>query len=496
LQGVISGRQLRSRDDEALAFASIARVAPLLAQGQLSPEALTELALTRIQELDDDINAFICVMADSARAKARAASREIKAGRWRGALHGIPIAVKDLFHTSDAATTFGSRDLQAAPPGEDATAVRRLREAGAIIIGKTNLDPFAFGSTTDNPHFGSTRNPWRLDCHAGGSSGGSAAAVAAGLAFAALGTDTGVSIRQPAACCGIVGVKPTFGLVSTANAMRLSATFDHVGPMTRTVGDAALLLNALAGQDTSDPTSLHLEPVDFVTALAAPVEGLIAGVPRRFFFDDCHPDILAAVEAAIAALATLGVRIRETDLRHASEANQLASIIASVEAAASHAADLAARPEIFRVDLREWLQQGAKYSAQDFARAQQARGRLIEDCGRTLAGIDLLVMPTAPVAAAPILVDRSADEARRWRNTGPFITLDMPAISVPCGFTADGLPIGLQIVGKRLRETDILRVAHAYESAAGWTSRHPHLAVLGERSKQAEQGSWRSAEHG
>jgi aspartyl-tRNA(Asn)/glutamyl-tRNA(Gln) amidotransferase subunit A len=481
---VITAEHLRSREgEEALAFASIARVAPLLACCELSPEALTELALARIEVLDDEINAFICVMADRARAAARAASREIKAGQRRGALHGIPVAVKDLFHTRDAVTTFGSRDVQGAPPGEDATAVRRLREAGAVIIGKTNLDPFAFGSTTDNPHFGPTCNPWRLDCHAGGSSGGSAAAVAAGLAFAALGSDTGVSIRQPAACCGIVGVKPTFGVVSAANAMRLSPSFDHVGPMTRTVEDAALLLNILAGHDPSDATSLHGEPVDFVAALAAPVEGLTAGVPRRFFFDDCDTEILAAVEAAIAAIGVLGVHIKEIDLPRMPEANQLASFIASVEAAALHAADLATRPNIFRADFREWLQQGAKYSAEDCTRARQARSRLIEDCGRTLAGIDVLVMPTVPIPAAPIAVDPRADETRRWRNTGPFITLDMPALSVLCGFTADGLPIGLQLVGKRLREIDILRVAHAYESGAGWRDRHPHLAVSSKRSK-------------
>jgi aspartyl-tRNA(Asn)/glutamyl-tRNA(Gln) amidotransferase subunit A len=378
------------------------------------------------------------------------------------------VALKDLYATRGTATTFGSRLFADWVPDFDAAAVERLKGVGAVLIGKTNLHELAFGTTSANAHYGPVHNPWRLDHHPGGSSGGSAAAVAAALAYAATGSDTGASIRQPAACCGIVGIKPTFGRVSKYGALPLSWSQDHAGPLTRTVADAAVLLQVLAGYDARDPTTVDYPVPDFSAGLHQGVKGARIGVARGFFFDDCDPEITTAVDAAIRVLEDQGARVEEIVLADMDAAYAAGVITIGAEGAAYHAADLRDRPELFSDELRAGFELGSFYKAADYVQAQRLRQHLIAQIGRDMAGFDAVVMPTAPVVATPIKGNPPEHAMLRPRNTMPFNALGLPAISVPCGFTAAGLPIGLQIAGHPFDEATVLRVAAAYEAATDW----------------------------
>jgi aspartyl-tRNA(Asn)/glutamyl-tRNA(Gln) amidotransferase subunit A len=462
---------MASADD--LAFASITELAPRLAAKEVSPVELTEAMLARIERHDPDLNAYITVTADSARHAARAAEAAIMAGHALGPLHGIPVALKDLYATRGVATTYGSPLFADWVPDFDGAAVERLKRAGAVILGKTNLHELAYGTTSANAHYGPVRNPWRRDHHPGGSSGGSAAAVAAGLAYAAMGSDTGASIRQPAACCGIVGIKPTFGRVSKFGALPLSWSQDHVGPLTRTVADAALLMQALAGFDPRDPTSVDRPVPDFGADLDKGVRDTRIGVVRGFFFDDCDPEIVGAVDVAIRVLEDQGARIDELELADMDAAYAAGVITIAVEGAAYHAADLRARPELFSDELRAAFQLGSFYQATDYVQAQRLRRHLIDQVGREMAGLDAVVMPTTPIPPTPIAANPPGHAMLRPRNTMPFNALGLPAISVPCGFTTAGLPIGLQIAGHAFAEAMVLRIARAYEHATDWRRTPP-----------------------
>jgi aspartyl-tRNA(Asn)/glutamyl-tRNA(Gln) amidotransferase subunit A len=458
---------------EDLVFAGIAELAPRLAAKELSPVEVTEATLARIEELEPKLNAFITVTAEAARAAARAAEAAIMAGDHLGPLHGIPVAIKDLYATRGVATTYGSPLFADWVPDFDAAAVERLKRAGAVLVGKTNLHELAYGSTSANAHYGPVRNPWRLDHHPGGSSGGSAAAVAAGLAHAAMGSDTGASIRQPAACCNLVGIKPTFGRVSKFGALPLAWSQDHAGPLTRTVRDAALVLQALAGHDPRDPTSVPRTVPDFSADLERGIRGSRIGVARAFFFEQCDPEVVVAVEAALAVLEDLGTIVEEVTLPDMAAAFTVGTITIVVEGAAYHAADLRARPELFSRELRASFELGSFYSGIDYVQAQRLRRHLMLETDRALAGLDAVVMPTSPVPATPIASSPPEHAMLRPRNTMPFNVLGLPALSVPCGFTAGGLPIGLQIVGKAFDEAGILRIAQAYEQATDWHRRRP-----------------------
>ena len=458
---------------DELAFATIAELAPRLAAKEISPVEVTDAVLARIERYDPALNTFITVTADSARHAARAAEAAIMAGHHLGPLHGIPVALKDLYATRGVATTYGSRLFADWVPDFDAAAVERLKQAGAVILGKTNLHELAYGTTSANAHYGAVRNPWRQDHHAGGSSGGSAAAVAAGLAFAALGSDTGASIRQPAACCGIVGIKPTFGRVSKFGALPLSWSQDHVGPLTRSVADAALLLQVLAGHDPRDPTSVDRPVPDFAADLNEGVQGSRIGVVRGFFFEDCDPEVVDAVDAAIQMLEDLGARIEEIALADMDAAYAVGVITIAVEGAAYHAADLRERPELFSDELRAAFELGSFYQATDYVQAQRLRRHLTLQVSREMADLDAIVMPTSPVPATPIEASPPGHAMLRPRNTMPFNALGLPAISVPCGFTAAGLPIGLQVAGHAFDEAGVLRIARAYEQATSWHRRPP-----------------------
>ena len=463
-------------DDATLCYRSIAELARDLRRGTLSPVEVTEASLRRIERLEPRLNAFIVVLAERALAEARQAERELRAGTSRGPLHGVPIALKDLVDVAGVPTTAGSgprRDVLAAT---NATITRRLRAAGAVLIGKTNLHECAYGVTSANPHFGPVCNPWRLECVPGGSSGGSGAAVAAGLCAGAVGSDTGGSIRIPASLCGIVGLKPTYGLVSRAGVVALSWSQDHLGPMTRTVEDAALMLGALAGPDVRDPASANVESADYLTRLGHGLAGLRVGVPRAYFWEQLDPAVERSTAAALGALERLGGRVREVDLPLMDEAMAAQQVISFAEAAAYHEADITSRPGAFGLDVRERLQAGLAVRAVDYLRAQRVRARLIEVMGAAMRGVDLLATPATPVVAPPIEgADAALLRGPLTRCTGPFNLTGLPALALPCGFTAEGLPIGLQFVGRAFNEATVLRAGHALEAALDLTWRRPPL---------------------
>ena len=455
------------------AYESIADLSARIAAGSISPVEVTEQLLARIERLDGRLNTYITLMSDAARRAAREAEEAIGAGDHRGPLHGVPVAVKDLFATRGVTTTSGSLLFAERVPDHDAAVVERLRRAGAVLVGKTNLHELAFGTTSANPHYGPVRNPWDTACHPGGSSGGSAAAVAAGLAYGALGSDTGASIRQPAACCGIVGLKPTYGLVPRHGCFPLAWSMDHVGPMTRTVRDAALMLGVLAGDDPRDPASVAHPVPDYLEGLERGVEGSRIGVVRAYFFERCDPEVAGAVEAALDVFCGLGARLEDVSLPEMEAARAAGEVILFTEAAALHAAARRKRPECFSDELGALLEMGGLYTAVQYVQAQRVRRVLSEQTARALSGLDALVMPTVPIPATPIEDDPPGHASLRPRNTIVFDLVSLPAISIPCGFTSSGLPVGLQIVSKAFDEPGVLRVAHAYEQATEWHTRRP-----------------------
>ncbi len=456
-----------------LAFTGIAELAPRIAAGEVSPLALTEATLARIEAQNEALNAFMTVTVAQALEAARAAEAEIARGQVRGPLHGVPLAVKDLFATNGVRTTGGSKLLDDWVPEHDAAAVERLETAGAVLLGKTGMHELAYGTTSNNAHYGPVRNPWDPACHPGGSSGGSAAAVAAGLAFGALGSDTGCSIRQPAACCGIVGLKPTFGRVSKFGALPLSWSMDHVGPMTRSVADAALMLQVLAGPDPRDPNCVDRAVPDYSKALTGDIGGTRIALARGFFFADCDPEVAAAVEAAADALGGLGARVEDVELPEMETAYLVGGVTIACEAAAYHAKSLRERPEAFSEELRASLELGGFYSAVDYLQAQRLRRGITETILHAMAPFDAVLTPTSPVPATPLDDTPPGHGALRHRNTIPFNLTGLPAISLPCGVTRAGLPIGLQIAGRAFDEAGVLRIARAYEAATEWRARHP-----------------------
>jgi len=465
-----------TRTDEDLAFASIAELAPKLKSQKISPVELTELALSRIDQHDGTLNSFITVMADQARAEAKAAEQGIASGGYLGPLHGIPIAVKDLYATKGTRTTYGSLLFSDWVPDHDAALVERLKAAGAVILGKTNLQELAYGTTSANPHFGQVYNPWKTGFHPGGSSGGSASALAAGLTWMALGSDTGASIRQPAACCGIVGIKPTFGRLSKHGCLPLSWSMDHTGPMTRGVRDAALTMNLLAGYDPRDPCSVDRPVPDFLAGLEQGIAGKRIAIVRKFFMEEGDPEVMAGVEATLPVLESQGAVIEEIELPHIEDAFKAGTLTIVTEGASYHADHLKNRADAFSPQCRADFELGRLYKATDYIQAQRLRRHLMEEVAKVMAPIDALVMPTSPITATPAEGNPPDHPVFRVRNTIPFNFLGLPGISIPCGFSSEGLPIGLQIIGKAFDEAGILNIAHAYEQATDWHRQRPALA--------------------
>jgi aspartyl-tRNA(Asn)/glutamyl-tRNA(Gln) amidotransferase subunit A len=461
---------------------SIAELAPLLRDGTASPVEVTHATLDRIAKVDGHLNSFIAVTADQAIAAARRAEAEIAAGGWRGPLHGVPIALKDLFNTAGVVTTNGSRIFKDTVPAADAVVTAKLTQAGAVIVGKNNMHEFAFGSTTNNPHFGPCRNAWNQEHIPGGSSGGSGAAVAARLCFMSMGSDTGGSVRSPACLNGIVGHKPTYGLVSRRGVFPLSWSLDHAGPLARTVRDAALTLQVIAGHDPADPSSASSPIPDYSAALDGDVRGLRVGVPREYFFARASEEVETHVRAAIRTLEGLGATIVEVSLPHVALGPTAGMTIISVEAAEVHTPWLRTRPSDYGADVRPRLQAGALFSGVEYTRAQRIRTLMQQEFRDAMTRADVLAMPTnaipAPRLDQTMIPVRGAEVwvmALMPSLTIPHNLTGAPALTVPCGFAASGLPIGLQIVGRPFEDATVLRVGHAYEQATDWHRRRPAI---------------------
>jgi len=458
----------------------ITELARLLRDREISSFEATRAYLERIERLNPRLNAYISVTAELAEAQARQADSEIGAGSYRGPLHGVPVGIKDLFDVEGVPTTFGSKILRNSPAAPaDAAVVARLKQAGAVILGKQNLHEFAFGITSENPHFGVVRNPWNTACSPGGSSGGTASAVAAGLCAAGMGSDTGASIRAPASFCGVVGLKPTYGRVSRRGALPLAWSLDHAGPLARTVADSALMLQAIAGFDPQDPGSADALVPDFSAQLDVGVSGLRVGVPREHFFDLVEPDVDRLVRDALGVLEGLGARLEEVSLPHTPHAQVAGNVIMSTEAAAWHATWLRERPRDYGADVLARIRGGQLVRAVDYLAAQQMRTLIQDDFRRAFEHVDVVVVPTVPLVAPPIGHTQEArgplhvaPRAIANRATVPCNLTGMPAISVPCGFS-DGLPVGLQVMGAAFDEARVLRVAAAYEAATSWRASRP-----------------------
>ena len=464
--------------DDGTLFSSIAETRARMDAGAFGPVALTEALLTRVDRHQNSLNSFITVTRETALREAAVAEAELKAGKSRGPLHGIPLAYKDLLATAGVRTTLASRAYSDWVPDYDASLVRRLRDTGAIMLGKLNLSEGAADSSSQSSAFGGPRNPWNPERITGGSSGGSAAAVAAGLAFGAIGSDTAMSIRQPAALCGIVGLKPTYGRVSKHGAMALSFSLDHLGPMTRTVRDTALMLQVMAGHDSEDPTTVDVPVPDYVSAVdQAPsrLEGMRIGIPRRPFYDDLAEGWERVIENALGVLSELGAEMEEFTLPHAEDLNHIGSLIIFAEGAAFHADAFRRVPETFGPGLRALVESGQNFSAVHFIQAQRVRRKLCEETLAAIAPYDALVLPTTPLPACPVEEDNPNLTGPRLRNTLLFIVLGLPAISLPCGFDGDAMPVGLQIVGKGFAEDRLLALARVYERETGWHTHHPSL---------------------
>jgi aspartyl-tRNA(Asn)/glutamyl-tRNA(Gln) amidotransferase subunit A len=447
---------------------TIREVAPLLRGRKLSPVELTRETLARIGRENARLNAYLTVLEESALREAREAERAIMAGEYHGPLHGVPVSVKDLFYTRGQRTTAGSKIYADFVPGYDAAAVQRLRAAGAVLLGKTNMHELAYGITNNNPHYGPARNPADTTRIPGGSSGGSAAAVAAGLCFASLGTDTGGSIRIPASLCGVVGLKPTFGRVSRWGVIELGWTQDHVGPLARTAWDAAVVLQAVAGHDPRDSHSAEVPAPDFLEGIDAGVEGLRVGVPQNYFFERLAPEVEAAVRGAIRALEQMKAQVRPVRVESISEATEASRLTLLAEAAALYSEELRRRPLDFGADVRALLEQGQALPAADYVNAQRLRARFRAELDELFRQVDVLITATTPTVApaigqAAVSIGGAEEDVRlaSTRLVRAFNFAGIPAVSVPCGVSSDGLPIGLHIAGRAFDEATVLRVAHA-----------------------------------
>ena len=482
-----------------LNWLSIQEAHSQLTSRQISSVELTQACLDRIEAVEDRVQSFLTLTPETALAQAEAADRMLAAGEG-GPLTGVPVQIKDVMCTEGVPTTCASRMLENFVPVYSATAVERLMGQGAVMLGKGNMDEFAMGSSCENSAFHPTMNPWDLERVPGGSSGGAAASVASGEAIYALGSDTGGSVRQPAALCGVVGLKPTYGLVSRYGLIAFASSLDQIGPVGRTVMDCALALNAIAGHDPRDATSVHQEPKDYAASLGQDIKGLRLGVPEEYFVDGMEPGSRKAVDEAILALEGLGASVRPVSLPTTRYALACYYIIAPSECSANLARydgvkygysyqdtndmwealektrEYGFGPEVTRrVMLGTYALSSGYYDAY-YLKAQQARTLIRQDFDRVFQDVDALVTPTSPVTAFKI-GEKSGDPVQMYLIdvcTLPVNISGLPGLSVPCGFS-DGLPVGLQLIGPQFSEETLLRTAHAYESATGWSKARPAL---------------------
>ena len=466
------------------ALKSIADLSRLIAAGEISPVELTRQTLDRIERLDSQLNSYITTTADLALRQAEAAEREIHAGNRRGPLHGIPYALKDLFFTKGIKTTAGSRVFDDFVPSYDATVVEKLAAAGTVLLGKTGLHENAYGITSNNPHFGAVRNPWDTSCIPGGSSGGSAAALAAGLCSFSLGTDTGGSIRIPASFCGVAGLKPTFGRVSRYGVFPLSHTLDHVGPFAWTAEDLWYIFAAMTGQDAQDESTVDRPlPVPQFSAEAS-LQGRKIGVPANFYFENLDPEVEAATRAALAEMEMLGAELVEVTVPDIEEFNLIARLIQIAEASSVHVNNLDSRREDYGDDQQTLLDQGRFVTAVDYLNAQRRRRQLNREFYELFDHLDALAAPAVAILPAKIgqtsvVVNGIEEDVRMMitRNARALNMTGLPLLSLPCGLSESGLPIGMQLVGPLFDEKSVLEIGHAYQLATDWHERRPPLAI-------------------
>ena len=456
----------------------IAAVAHDISTRSLSPVALTEMMLDRIARIDPKLLSYVAVLKDDAIGSARLAEKEIADGNYRGALHGVPIAIKDIYDTKGVRTTACSKVRENYIPAEDSTVVRKFREAGAVILGKVTTHEFAYGFDS-RP----TKNAWNLNHIPSGSSGGSGAAIAAGLCFAATGSDTGGSIRAPAAANGITGIKPTYGRVSKAGVAVLSWSLDHAGPMARTVRDLAILLGVMAGPDPLDPHTKDIAVPNYAAGLSGDISGVRLGLPSNYFFDE-EPFVEQAIRTAIADLEALGAKAVPISIPDLDGVLDCMLAIAMSEAATYHQQTMRATPELFSDETRQLLETGELTLATTYINAQRSRLAIKNAFKQAIRDVDVLVTPTQPTTALKIGQTTSRIGAREEsvfavsaRFCAPFNISGLPAISVPCGFSPEGMPIGLQIIGKPFDEETVLRIADAFERSTQWHLKHPAIAA-------------------
>ncbi len=476
MSGIGNARSMESHAASAAAdgtWLSLTEASRLVKDKKISPVDLTQGCLKRIERLNPSLNAFITVTAESALAQARQAETEIQGGHWRGPLHGVPIALKDLFDTAGVRTTAASELFKDRVPTQDSEIVRRLKDAGAVLLGKLNMHEFAYGGSSVISYYGPVHNPWSVGHEAGGSSSGSAVALAAGLCYGSVGSDTGGSIRQPSAYCGTVGLKPTYGRVSTRGVIPLSWLYDHVGPMTRTVADAAAMLQVLAGYDPDDANSAD-QPVPDYSAALSRKGPLRVGIPRAYFYEGLHPEIESAMNAALKVMGKLAASVRDIEMPASND-----TTILRAEAYAYHAEYVKKNPELYQPETLKRIRAGEDVTTATYIQARRQVDQYRHNILKIFKSVDLLVTPTTPVppfTISELLADMDnlrTKEILTLRNTRPFNILGLPSISVPCGFTKSGLPIGLQISGAPWAEVNVLTLAHAYQQQTDWHMKRP-----------------------
>ncbi len=455
-----------------LAYLEIAEAAPLLQRGELSPVELTRACLDRVSTLDDQVNTFITVRGDSALAEARTAEEEIRAGNYRGPLHGIPIAHKDLYYTAGVRTTAASTIMRDFVPDFDGTAVAKWKQAGTVLLGKLNMHELASGGTNELSAAGVAHNPWNLEHITGGSSGGSGAALAAGMCFGATGSDTAGSIRIPAHCCGVSGIKPTYGRVSCYGVVPLSWSLDHAGPMARSVRDCALLLQAMAGFDPRDSGSVDRPVDDFSAGLEQGVRGLRVGVPTSYFTEGLQPEVERAWRAAVQVLVDAGAERVEVTFTSLDQCQDIGSTILRTEMATFHREWFAERPNEYAPWLHERFADGNGTTGVQLAAAMRARTETRADFRQVFERCDVVVVPVMPRTAKRIGADMDLVSPRL---TYPFNLSGVPSVALPCGFDDAGLPIGMQVGAPWWQEGLALRVGHSYQQATDWHKKRAPL---------------------
>jgi len=459
------------------AVLTISEASGLILNRQISPLDLTRACLERIEQLDPALNCFITRTPEIALEQARRLEHALGNPDFTpGPLHGIPLALKDLYDSAGVLTTAGSTFFTNNIPAQDAQAVSRLKQSGAVLLGKLNMHEIALGVTNVNPHFGPCRNPWDRTRITGGSSGGSAAALAAGMCLGSLGSDSGGSIRIPASLCGVVGLKPTYGRVSLRGVIPLSWHTDHAGPLARTVLDAAMLLRAISGYDPDDPASLPVPNEDFLADIWEGVAGWRIALASDEYFQQVDPQVQAAVEAAAGVFEALGASVERVEFPDARLAAQANATMVTSDAAAFHRERLQSHPQGFGADVLQRLNSGAAVSSTEYVLARRTQTVLRRQFEQFFTRCDLLLTPTTPVVAPLIEGPDAVEQARLLtRFTAPFNLTGLPALSLPCGFTASGLPIGLQLVARPWAESTLLRGGQAYQQATDWHLRRPPL---------------------